>query len=74
MSSIHINDVVFTYLLRYELNFKVCGVMNGLLRMYGVVGFHMLIELVDKYWGHQQGLIIMYIKEIKIFTNGSILR
>ena len=49
-------------MLRYELNAMVCGLMKGLLRMYGVMGIHMLIALVDKYWGHELGLIMMYVK------------
>ena len=41
------NEVVFTYLFMYELSFKVCGLMKGLLRIDGVMGLHMFIALVD---------------------------
>ena len=41
------NEVAFTYLLMYELNVKVCGLMKGLLIMYGVMGLYMFIALVD---------------------------
>ena len=37
------NEVAFTYMLRNELNVKVCGLMKGLLRMYGFMGLHMFI-------------------------------
>ena len=40
------NEVAFTYLM-YELNVKVCGLMKGFIRMYGVMGLHMFIALVD---------------------------
>ena len=43
------NEAVFTYMLIYELNVKVCGLMKGLLRTYGVKVIHMFIELVGKY-------------------------
>ena len=39
--------------------------MKGLLRMYGVMGLHMFIALVDKYKGHEQGLIMMHMKRGK---------
>ena len=56
------NEVAFTYLLTYELNVIICGLMKGLLRMYGVMGFHMFIALVYKDWGHEQGLTMMFVK------------
>ena len=40
------NEVVFTYLLMYELNVKVCGLMKGLLSMCEFMEFHMWIALV----------------------------
>ena len=43
----YMNEVAFTYLLRYELNVKVWGLMKCLLRMYEVMGFHMFIALAD---------------------------
>ena len=46
-SCIDMNEVVFTYLLMYELNVKVCGLMKSLLSMCEVMGLHMCIELVD---------------------------
>ena len=30
------------------MNVKVCGLMKGLLRMYGFMGLHIFIALVDK--------------------------
>ena len=63
------NEVAFTYLLRYELNVKVCGLIKGLLRMYEVMGIHMFIALVVKDWGHEQGLIMMDVKRSKIMYN-----
>ena len=42
------NEVVFTYLLMYELGGKACGLMIGLLSMCEVMGLHMyIILLVD---------------------------
>ena len=46
----------------YELNDKVCGVMKVLLSICGVMGIHMYIALVGKDWGHEQGLIMMYVR------------
>ena len=43
---VYMNDVAFTYMLRYELNVSVCGIMQGLLRMYGIMGLHKFISLV----------------------------
>ena len=59
------NEVAFTYLLIYELNANVCGLMKGLLSMCVVMGIHMCIELEDYDWGHEQGFIIMYMKKVK---------
>ena len=56
------NEVFFTYLLMYGQNSKVCGLMNGLLRIYGVIGIHMVLALVDKDWDHQHGFIMWYMK------------
>ena len=44
---IDMNEVAFTYLLMYELNTKVCGLMKGLLIMCGVMGLHITAALVD---------------------------
>ena len=44
------NKVFFTYFFMYELNVKICGLMKGLLRMYGDMGLHMFIALVDLDW------------------------
>ena len=59
MKIVDMNEVSFTYLYRYILNFKVCGLMKSLLRIYWVIGLHMFISLLDKDWGHQQGIIMM---------------
>ena len=40
------------------MNDNVCGLMKVLLTMYGVVGLHMYIALVDYDWGHEQGIIM----------------
>ena len=63
------NEVSFTYLLMYELNVKVCGLMKGLLRIYGVMGLHLFIALVEKDWGHEQGLMMMVVKRSKNISN-----
>ena len=34
-------------MFKYELNAKVCGLLKGLQRMYGVMGIHKFIALVD---------------------------
>ena len=47
MKVVDMNEVVFTYLLMYELDGKTCGLMIGLLTIWGVMGLHMYIELVD---------------------------
>ena len=49
-------------MLIYELNNKVCGHKKGLLSMCRVIGIHMYITLVDYDCGHEQGLIMMYVK------------
>ena len=36
-------------------------VMNGLLSMCGVMGFHTYIALLKYYWGHEQGLVMIYV-------------
>ena len=59
------NKFSFSYLLMYELNVKVCGLMKGLLRMYEVMGLFMYIALVDKDWGHEQGIIMMNMQRSK---------
>ena len=59
------NKVSFTYLVMYELNVKVCGLIKGLLRMYEVMGLYMFIALVDKDCGHEQGLIMMNMQRSK---------
>ena len=41
------NEVASTYLLMYELNVKVYGLMKGLLSMCEVMELHMCIALVD---------------------------
>ena len=41
------NEVVFTYLLMYELDVKACGLMIGLLSMWEVMGLDIYIVLVD---------------------------
>ena len=46
MFCIDMNKLAFNYLLMYELNAKVCGLMKGLLSMCGVMGLHMCIALV----------------------------
>ena len=46
----------------YGLNVKVCGLMMGLLSTREVMGLHMYIELVDLYWGHEQGRVMIYVK------------
>ena len=43
-------------------NLMVCGLMKGLVWMYGVMVLHILFALVDQVWGHEQSLIIMYVK------------
>ena len=58
----YMNEVAFTYLLRYELNVKICDFMKGLLRMYGFMWLHIFISLVNKDWYHEQGLIMMDVK------------
>ena len=63
------NEVSFTYLSRYELNVKVCNLMNGLLRIYGLMGLDMFIALVENDWGHEQGLIMMHVKRSKNMYN-----
>ena len=40
------NDVDFTYLLMYELNAMVCGLMKGLRSMCRVMVLHGCIALV----------------------------
>ena len=52
-------------MLRYELNAKVCGRMKGLLRMYGVMELHIVIELLYNDFGHEQDLIRIYKKGVK---------
>ena len=59
------NEAVFTYMLIYELNVKVCGLMKGLLRMYGVMGLYMFIALVYYEWGEEQCLIMMNMQRSK---------
>ena len=41
------NELSFTNFLMYEFNVKVCGLMKGLLRIYGVMGIYVFIALVD---------------------------
>ena len=41
------NEVVFTYLLMYELDGNACGLMIGLLSMYEVMWIHIYIAVVD---------------------------
>ena len=59
------NEVAFTYLLTYELNVIICGLMKGLLRMYGVKRIYMFITLVDYDWGREQDLIMMNMQRSK---------
>ena len=41
-----LDEVTFTcYVDAWSV--KVCGLMKSLLRMYGVMGFHMFIALID---------------------------
>ena len=47
---IDMNEVVFTYLLMYELDVKACGLMIGLLSICEVMRLHMYIVLVDLDW------------------------
>ena len=49
-------------MLRFILNVKVYGLIKDLLRMYWAMGIYMFIALVDKVWGHEHGLIMIYIK------------
>ena len=46
----------------YESNDKVCDLKMGLLSMYGFMGIQKYIAQVDKDWGHEQGVIVMYVK------------
>ena len=39
-------EVIFTCYVGV-LDVKVCGLIKGLLRMYGVMGLHMLIAIVE---------------------------
>ena len=39
--------------------------MMGLLSMCGVIGLHKCVELVDKDWGHEQGLIMRSMNKSK---------
>ena len=41
------NEVVFTYLLMYELDGKACGLMIGILSICEVMGLHIYIALAD---------------------------
>ena len=59
------NELAFTYLFMNELNVKVCGIMKGLLRMYGVMGIYMFISLVDQDWSHEQDVIMIYMQTNK---------
>ena len=59
------NELAFTYLFMHELNVKVCGIMKGLLRMYGVMGIYMFISLVDQDWSHEQDVIMIYMQTNK---------
>ena len=47
MKVVYMNEVVFTYLLVYEMDGKACDLMIGLLSMWEVMGLHMYIALVD---------------------------
>ena len=47
------NEVVFTYLLMYELDVKACGIMIGLLSMWEFMGLNMYIALVDLDWDYE---------------------
>ena len=47
------NEVVFTYLLMYELDVKACGLMIVLLSILDVMGLHMYIALVDLDWDYE---------------------
>ena len=59
------DEIIFTYMLMYELNIKVCGLTKGLLCMCELMGLHIYIALVAQDQGHEQGLRIMYMKESK---------
>ena len=54
------SEVASTFFVMYELNLKVFGLKEDLLSMCGVMGFQLCIELVDKDWHYEQGLIMMY--------------
>ncbi len=44
------NEIIFSYLLVYELYGKAFGLMIGLLSMCEVMGLHMYIALVELDW------------------------
>ena len=52
MKVVDMKEVVFTYMLTYELDGKTCGLMIGLISMWDVMGLHMYIELVNLYWDY----------------------
>ena len=75
MNNVGLNDYMMKVLPRlgwnaficyvYVWSVKVCGLMMSLLSMCEVMGLHMYIALVDKYLGHDQGLLMMYMKRSK---------
>ena len=46
-------DIIWVVLMCYldVWSAKICGLIKGLLRMYGVMGMHMFIAIVDKDFG-----------------------
>ena len=48
-------------MLIYDLDVKACGLMIGLLSVCEVMGLYMYIALVDSDWGHELGLIRLYL-------------
>ena len=53
MKVVDMNEVVFTYLLMYELDVNVCGLMIYPLSICEVMGLHVYIALVDLDWYYE---------------------
>ena len=50
---VYIKEVIFTYLVMYELGVQSCRLIIGILSMWEDMGLHMYIIRVDLDWDHE---------------------